>query len=71
MEIVKSSIAKVSSNPIGAVVGLGGGYLIAKKMGVSSMLSIIAISAVSAVVGSFVNSKIKAFSSQPKKSNIQ
>jgi outer membrane lipoprotein SlyB len=68
---MKEVVTKVTSNPIGLLVGAGAGYLIASKVIKSDKMWITVVSAVvGGVVGATIQSRMKAKASQPTKETI-
>jgi hypothetical protein len=54
---MKNQIAKITANPIGSVVGGVAFYYGAKKMNVSNMYALIALSVVGVYVGAMAQAK--------------
>lgn len=62
----QKQIAKVTNNPIGAVVGGVAGYYAAKKFtNITNVWAIIGIAALGVIVGANAQSMLKAQSSTP------
>lgn len=61
MEAITKNVEKLKSNPLGAVVGAGAGYLAATKLIKTEKLWLKIVSAIAgAVVGAVIQAKIKA-----------
>tara|TARA_R110000823_G_scaffold67016_2_gene156516 strand:+ start:463 stop:678 length:216 start_codon:yes stop_codon:yes gene_type:complete len=66
-QALKTTMAKVKNNPIGAIAGAGLTYYGLKKSGkVTKMWMLISLTAVGAVVGAIAQSKMGAMSSTSK-----
>jgi outer membrane lipoprotein SlyB len=61
MEAIKKNVEKLKSNPLGAALGAGAGYLAATKLIKTEKLWLKIVSAIAgAVVGAVVQAKMKA-----------
>lgn len=59
METFKKIKTTVFSSPIGAIVGITGGYLVAKKLDFHKTFTVIPFMVVGAILGSTIGSIIK------------
>lgn len=61
MSVIKDNVAKVKNNPLGAIAGVGAGYLVATKLvKTEKMWMKVVISLVGGVAGAMVQAKMKA-----------
>lgn len=68
---MKEQITKVTSNPIGALVGVGAGYLVAKKlMKTDKMWMVAVVSILGGVAGATVQAKYKAKKGTPTATTV-
>lgn len=68
---MKEQIKKITSNPIGAVVGAGAFYFGAKKFAkVENTWALVGLAVVGGVVGAMVQAKIKAKQGAPTASTV-
>jgi general stress protein CsbA len=71
MATMKEQVAKVTSNPIGAVVGGVAVFMAAKKLGkVTNKWALIGLTVVGVVAGALAQNAIKAKKSEPKKDTV-
>lgn len=69
---MKENVAKVTSNPIGAVVGGVAVFFAAKKLGkVQNKWALIGLTAVGVIAGALAQNAIKAKKSQPTVAEVK
>lgn len=72
MDAIKKSVAKVTNNPLGSLIGAGAGYMVAKKFGkVEKWYYLAGAVLVGAVVGGMAQSYMKAKASTPKATDVK
>jgi len=72
MSAIKTTIAKVTNNPMGALIGAGAGYMVAKKVAKMDKWYYLAGAVLlGAIAGGMVQSRMKAKASVPTASNVK
>lgn len=72
MATMKENVAKVTGNPIGAIVGGAAAFLAAKKLGkVENKWVLIGLTVVGAVAGALVQAKMKAKKGAPTSTTVE
>ena len=67
---IKSEVAKLTSNPIGAVAGGLAGYFGASKMGITNVYGQWGLAIVGVIVGAKVQGMVSAKLSAPKAATV-
>lgn len=71
MNKVTEQIGNLKSNPIGALAGVGAGYLVAKKLiKTDKMWMVVAVSVLGGIAGAMVQAKMKAKKSMPTATTV-
>ncbi len=71
MKKVQEQIAKLKSNPIGTLAGVGAGYYVAKKLiKTEKTWMLVLVSALGGVAGAMVQAKIKAKKGVPTATTV-
>lgn len=69
---MNSIISTVKSNPVGLIVGAGAGFLIAKKVvKTDKVIVLVAVTAVTAILGAMAQSKMHAKKSEPTAATVK
>lgn len=71
MTTVKEQIAKLTSNPVGSLVGVGAGYYVAKKLiKTDKMWMVVVVSVLGGVAGAMAQAKWKAKKGVPTATTV-
>jgi outer membrane lipoprotein SlyB len=71
MNKVTEQIGNLKSNPIGALAGVGAGYLVAKKLiKTDKMWMVVVVSVLGGVAGAMVQAKMKAKKGVPTATTV-
>lgn len=69
---MKEQLKKITSNPIGSIVGAGAGWVASSKvLGISNLWLKLAVTAVGAIGGAMVQQNIKAKKSAPTAETVK